>query len=121
MATVAPRGNLDQSAQSAQMRIGLVALAVALGVAIFFAHSGGAAGYRALAFVPFFVAGYGVLSAFYGVCGFTALAGRRMTAEGSELVADRSELSRQRMYGLRVIVMSVLLAGVATALFISAA
>ncbi len=102
------------------MRLGLVALAGALVVALILAQSGVSPAYRALAFVPFFFAANGVLAALYRVCGFTAMAGRRMTADGVEIVADRAELSAQRRSGLRVIVLSVLLAAVATALFMVA-
>ena len=102
------------------MRVGLVALAGALIVALFLAQSGAAPAYRALAFLPFFVAANGVLAALYRVCGFTAIAGHRMTADGVEVVADREELAAQRRSGMRVLVLSVALAALATALFIVA-
>jgi uncharacterized membrane protein YecN with MAPEG domain len=95
MAAVAHRGNLDSNAQDRQLRVGLVALAGALVVAL-------------------------LLVTFYRVCGFTAIAGRRMTADGVEKVADRAELSAQRRSGFRVIVLSVACAALATALFVVA-
>jgi hypothetical protein len=117
MAAVAPRGNLDTRAQETQMRFGLVALAASLVVAVVLAQSGASAGFRAVAFVPFFVAAYGVTSALYRTCGLSALAGRRQTSDGAEPVADRSELRAQRRAGLRVFAVSGALAGVATLLF----
>lgn len=120
MAAVAQRGNLDEAAQDRQMRIGLFALAGALVFALLLAQSGAAPAYRALGFLPFFFAANGVLAALYRVCGFTAIAGRRMTADGTEVVADRSELSAQRRTGLRVLVLSVVLAATATTLFVIA-
>ena len=120
MAAVAHRGNLDPNAQDQQLRVGLVALAGALVVALLLVQSGAAPVVRAAAFLPFFFAAYGVLAAFYRVCAFTALAGRRMTADGAEKVADRTELSAQRRAGVRVLVLSVALAALATALFIVA-
>lgn len=120
MAAVAQRGNLDAAAQDQQMRIGLLALAGALVVAILLAKSGASPAYRALAFLPFFFAANGVLAALYRVCGFTAMAGRRLTADGAEVVADRAELTGQRRAGLRVIVLSAALAALATSLFVIA-
>ncbi len=120
MAAVVPKGNLEAEAQDTQMRVGIVALALALGVATLLARSGASPGYRALAFVPFFFAAYGVLAAFYRTCGVTAIAGRRITCEGSERVADRDELAAQRKRGLGVIGGSVLLAATATALLVAA-
>ena len=102
------------------MRGGLFALAAALVVAVVLAQSGVAPGYRSLAFVPFAASAYGVLSSLYGVCGISALAGRRITTEGAERIASRVELSAQRRSGLRVIAMSLALAGIATTLFVLA-
>jgi len=102
------------------MRAGLVALAVGLVAASLLADSGLAPGYRALAFMPFFVAAYGVTSALYGVCGFSALAGRRRTLDGAERVAERAELHRLRRVGIRVVGMSGALAVVATLFFVIA-
>ncbi|CAN5920752.1 hypothetical protein BH11MYX4_BH11MYX4_23580 [soil metagenome] len=102
------------------MRTGLVALAMALAFAAFLTRSDGAHLYRWFAFLPFFVAANGVLAAFYRTCGFTAAAGRRMTPEGAEPVADRDELAEQRRVGMRVLGSSAALAAVATALFVTA-
>ena len=120
MTAAAQRGNLDARAQDNQLRLGLVALAMALAVTAFLTRIEGASAYRWVMFLPFFVAANGVLAAFYRTCGLTAFAGRRMTAEGAELVADRAELSAQRRIGLRVLGLSVGLAGLATALFVTA-
>ena len=120
MAAVAQRGNLDARAQDSQLRIGLVALAMALLVTAFLARIEGASAYRWLMFLPFFVAANGILAAFYRTCGITAFAGRRMTFEGAEVVADRTELSGQRRVGLRVLVISIGMAGLATAAFVTA-
>jgi hypothetical protein len=102
------------------MRIGLVALAGALVFALLLVRSGASPAYRALGFIPFFFAVNGFLAALYRVCGFTALAGRRLTADGAEVVADRAELAGQRRTGLRVLGLSVALAALATSLFVLA-
>lgn len=117
---VAQRGNLDAHAQDAQLRVGLIALAMALVVAAFLARRDAATVYRALVFVPFVVAANGVLAAFYGTCGLTAFAGRRRTADGAEVVADRGELTAQRRTGVWVLSMSGAFAAAATALFVIA-
>jgi hypothetical protein len=100
--------------------MGLVALAMALVVAAFLARSNVAVPYRALMFLPFLVAANGVLAAFYQTCGLTAFAGRRMTPDGAERVADRVELAAQRKTGAWVLSMSVVGATVATVLFVLA-
>jgi hypothetical protein len=120
MAAFSSRGNLEPEAQDLQMRVGIVALATALVVGTLLAKGGVAHGYRALAFGPFFVAGYGVLAALYRTCGLTAIAGRRVTSDGMERVADRDELAALRSRGLRVIAGSALLAATATAVLILA-
>ncbi len=120
MAVLAQRGNLDSRSQDGQLRVGLVALAMALVLAAFLARTDAATVYRAVVFLPFFVAVYGVLAAFYGTCGLQAMAGRRMTPDGAERVADRRELSAQRRTGARVLGASVLLAAIATTLFVFA-
>src|SRR5678815_4568809 len=84
MHAASPRGNLSASAQDTQLRAGLISLATALAVAAALGHSGAPAGYRALVFIPFFVAVYGVLAALYGTCGISAIAGMRITCQGRE-------------------------------------
>jgi hypothetical protein len=120
MAALAQRGNLDSRSQESQLRVGLVALAMALVLAAFLARTDAATLYRALVFGPFLVATYGLLAAFYGTCGLTAIAGRRITADGSERVADRTELCAQRRVGARVLGASVALAAIAPTLFVLA-
>lgn len=120
MQVVSPRGNLDAAAQDTQLRAGLVALAMSLVVAAALGGSGTSPGLRALVFLPFFVAAYGVLAALYGTCGVSAIAGRRITCQGSERIADCGERSVQRARGLKVMGVSFLLAASATALFVAA-
>jgi hypothetical protein len=96
------------------MRVGVVALATALVLGTLIAKSGAAHGYRALAFGPFFVAGYGVLAALYRTCGISAIVGRRVTSDGMERIVDRVELAELRSRGLRIIAGSVVLAAGAT-------
>ena len=103
MVEVAQRGNLDSHAKEAQLRVGLIALAMALVVVAFLARSDAAPFFRAVVFLPFLVATNGVLAAFYGTCGLTALAGHRRTTDGAEVVADRAELAAHRRTGAWVL------------------
>lgn len=102
------------------MRFGLVSLAVGLLAVAILTHLGVRPGYRALAFIPFFFASYGVISALFGVCSFTAAMGQRMTKDGAERVANREDLSLQRKYAARVLCLTVGLAAAATSLFVVA-
>jgi hypothetical protein len=122
MAALTERGNLDARAREGQLRVGLAALGMALVLSAFLCRPelGADAGYRAIVFVPFFVASYGVLAAFYRTCGLSAIAGHRRTPDGTEPVADRAELASQRRTGAMVMLMSVGLAGAATLLFVIA-
>ena len=115
------RGNLDAAAQDGQLRVGLVALTMALGLAAFLDKQESLPmGLRSLVFIPLFVGAYGVLAAFYGVCGIAAASGKRRTPMGDEPVADRRELSSQRKTGALVVLMSaVIAAGATTALVLA--
>ncbi|MDF2696414.1 MAG: hypothetical protein K0S65_4797 [Labilithrix sp.] len=113
-------GNLDAASQDTQLRAGLVALTTGLALAALLCRSGAPSVYRAIVFLPFFVASYGVLAALYATCGISAIAGRRFTCQGSERIADRGELSAHRAKGVKVLSMSLLLAAAATALFVTA-
>jgi hypothetical protein len=112
--------NLDSRAQATQLRVGVVALAVALTVGALLAKTSIPAGYRAFAFLPFFFAAYGLLAALYRTCGFTAIRGRRLTNQGSERVIDPDALRAQRRLGTRIIMGSAALASAVTALLIVA-
>ena len=120
MVAVSQRGNLDARSQQGQLRVGLVALGMALVAAAFLARSDAAMFYRAFVFVPFFVAAYGVLAAFYETCSLTAARGCRVTCDGVEPVADCAELAGQRKTSRRVLSMSGALAAIATVLFVIA-
>lgn len=120
MQATSPRGNLDAAAQDTQLRSGLIALATALVVAAALGHSSAGPGFRALVFLPFFVASYGVLAALYGTCGISAIAGRRITCQGTERIVDRAERAEKRAQGVKVLSVSFVLAVVATVLFVTA-
>lgn len=113
-------GNLDSRAETMQLRVGVVFVAIALAVAVVLSRSGVAAGWRAVTFAPLAVGTYGTLAALERVCGFTALAGRRIREAGTEPIADRDELAALRRIGLRVIGTSVAIAAAATALLVLA-
>ena len=115
------RGNLDAGAQDGQLRVGLIALTMALGLAAFLDRSELPMGLRSLVFIPLFVGAYGVLAAFYGTCGIAAASGKRRTPLGDERVADRRELAAQRKMGALVVLLSLVIAGGATTALVLAA
>ena len=121
MHAASPRGNLSTAAQDTQLRAGLIALATAIAVAAGLGHIGASPGYRAVVFVPFFVAAYGVLAALYGTCGISAIAGMRITCQGTERIADRSERNVLRAKGMKVLSASLVVAVIGTVLFVTAA
>lgn len=111
--------NLDATAQDGQLRVGLLALTMALGLAAFLDHRH--AWLRPVVFVPLLVGAYGVLAAFYGTCGIAAASGKRRTPLGDEPVADRRELASQRKMGALVVGLSFLIAAAATTALVLAA
>jgi len=112
--------NLDAATQEKELRLGLVALVVALTSAALLSRSGAPAGYRALVFVPFCVAAYGVLAGLFATCGVTALAGCRITPQGREPIADRADLEATRAHGVKVLLSSAVAAAITTGLFVIA-
>jgi hypothetical protein len=63
-----------------------------------------------------FVGVYGVCAGLWRTCGVTAMAGRRITATGTERVADRRELAALRRRGLAVLCGSLIVSVLATSL-----
>jgi hypothetical protein len=109
-------GNLDGRAQNAQIRVGVGTLAVGLAAAMAM-NARGAGSATHLALVPvFFVGAYGICAGLARTCGFTAITGRRITATGSEPIADRDELAAVRRRGGVVVAISLAVSLIATAL-----
>jgi len=108
--------NLDERAQNMQLRFGLCAMALGLVAAMAMNALGVGRGVHALLLPVLFVGAYGVCAGLCRTCGVTAMAGRRLTASGSEPIADRCELAALRRRGLAVVVGSLVVSALATAL-----
>lgn len=108
--------NLDGRAENAQLRVGVGTLAVGLAAAMAMnAHGAGPGPHLAL--IPvFFVGAYGICAGLSRTCGITAITGRRITAMGTEPIADRNELAAVRRRGGKVVAFSLVVSVIATVL-----
>lgn len=113
-------GNLQGGKASQMLRMGLVTLAVALGLAIACLKLGAGAPWRALLVVPFFIAAAQLLQGVYGTCAWHAQRQERATDEGTERVADPAVAAAQRALGLRLMARAAMTAVAVTALFVLA-
>jgi hypothetical protein len=109
--------NLEASAQNNHLRGGIVLVSLALAVSLMPRHALAGLAAQVGLFAAFFAGSYGLQAGLFGVCGITALRGRRITEDGSRPVADARDLAAHRRVGIRVIASSVLFAACATALF----
>ncbi len=113
-------GNLDASAQNAQLRFGVVMIAAALATGVLLLGLGVPAGYRAFLALPLFFGTYGVYAALMRTCGFTAMRGMRLTESGPCPVPDKAEAKCFRRRGMQVIGGSATIAAAATLLLVFA-
>jgi len=111
--------NLDARVQNAQLRVGIVVSGLGVGAAMVMNALGAGLGMHLLLVPVLFVGAYGICAGLTRTCGLTAIAGRRLTATGSEPIADRAELSALRRRGRAVLAASLLVSVVATALLTS--
>jgi ABC-type tungstate transport system substrate-binding protein len=110
MEPVARVANLDERAQNVQLRLGIGLVTVGLFLSVLLARLG-VRGAVNLALAPlFFMGAYGLGSAMIRTCGITAFLGRRRVEEGTEPVADRTELAALRRKGIAVLATSVVVA-----------
>jgi hypothetical protein len=108
--------NLDGRAQNAQLRVGVATLALGLAGAMAMNARGAGPGTH-LALLPlFFVGAYGIVAGLSRTCGVTGIAGRRLTAMGTERIADRAELAAVRRRGAKVVATSLFVAVLVTSL-----
>lgn len=113
-----PAGNLESEGQSARMRVGILALAVALGLVLALQAFEAPRLWRLTLFVPFFLTLFGATQALYRTCPSLAARGVREVCGAEEPVARASERSRSRSIGHRVLWLSVVGALIATAVFV---
>jgi hypothetical protein len=109
--------NLGPATQDRRLRRGVLGFSLTLVLAVVLAKLDAAAGLRWLLAVPFFVAVMYVSEAMYKTCPMLAARGLRDADEGVEPVADPAERASIRNKGLRVVMLSALIAVTAAGLF----
>lgn len=112
-----PAANLESAGQSARMRVGIAALAVALGAVLALEAFEAPRAWRLVLFLPFFFTLFGATQALYRTCPSLAARGVREVCGSEEPVARASERQRSQQLGRRVLWLSVLGAALATAGF----
>lgn len=118
MAAPYQAANLDDVVQGRMMRFGVAMLLVALGLSTILLQIGASGLPRAFLFVPFWLAAYGVLSSLFRTCAFAALGAMRLGCRGAEPIAGAEGVRAVRRRGLRVLLASVVLAALMTALLL---
>lgn len=91
--------NLGKAAQTGRLRGGVLAFAVALSLALGFAHIRAERPLRAILFLPFFIAAWGIAQGLTGADPLLAARGLRDMGDGHEPIADTAELARVRAAG----------------------
>lgn len=112
-----PAANLESAGQSARMRLGIAALAIALGAVLALEAFEAPRAWRLVLFLPFFFTLFGATQALYRTCPSLAARGVREVCGSEEPVARASERQRSQQLGRRVLWLSILGAAVATAGF----
>lgn len=112
-----PAANLESAGQSSRMRLGIAALAIALGLVLLLEAIDAPRIFRLSLFVPFFLALFGATQALYRTCPGLAARGVREVCGTEEPVARASERRRHLQLGRRVVLLSTLGALAATAGF----
>jgi hypothetical protein len=108
-------GNLSDSMQNAQLRMGVVAFAVGLAATMTLLHYHASASWRLVVLLPFLFASYGIHLGLFKTCGVVAMQGKRFTCAGIQPIADPEERARLKRTGAKVLLSSVFWALVATA------
>ncbi len=112
-----PAANLESAGQSSRMRVGIAALAIALGLVLLLEAVDAPRIARLSLFVPFFLALFGATQALYRTCPGLAARGVREVCGSEEPVARASERQRNVQLARRVVVLSAVGALAATAGF----
>jgi hypothetical protein len=110
--------NLTDVNVARRLRVGIVSLAIGLGCAELLKLMDASPIVRVLLFVPFFISANAFFQAMYMNCGYSALAGRRHTAHGTERIADSRERRAVRARGIWQIALAFVGAAALTASFV---
>jgi hypothetical protein len=110
--------NLTDANVTRRLRLGIATLAIGLICAEALKAANAGPVLRLLLFIPFFISANAFVQAMYMNCGYSALAGRRHTAHGTERIADKGELRSVRVLGLWQIALAFVCASALTATFV---
>jgi hypothetical protein len=111
--------NLETGGQNARMRMGVVALSIALASALLLQYFDAPKLLRAGLFIPFFFAGFGAMQGLYRTCPGLAAQGMREGVSGDEEHIVRSnDLERTRRLAKKVVFFSAINALAATSVFL---
>ena len=124
MSPAAPRSrqplcgaNLEDHGQNTRLRMGIIALALALGAAVAVVEADLSRAWRCVLFIPFFFAAFGAWQGLYRTCPGMVLKGARETIEGEEVrVADPERVRAARSLATKVLAGAFVSAACATAL-----
>lgn len=108
--------NLRAGGQNARLRMGIIMLTVALLLSVVLVRADVSKAWRALLFVPFFMASMGAWQGLYRTCPMMVRHGRRETEDGEVRVADPEQVRGARKLAFRVLLGSVCTALLSTAL-----
>jgi hypothetical protein len=119
MACSIPReGNLGDVPQDTRLRMGAVAFALGLVLAVVMVKLGAPPPLRLVLAVPFFAGAHGLYMGLFRTCSGLAAQGLRDNGDGPTPIADRDELARVRLTALKVTALALLSGALATSLFV---
>ncbi len=119
MAAPYQAANLDEVVQGRMLRFGVAMSLVALGLSTILLQTGASTFPRALLFLPFWLAAYGVLSSLFRTCAFAALGAFRLASCGAQPIAGPEGVHAVRRRGLGVFLASVAIAALLTSLLLA--
>lgn len=113
-----PRGsNLGDGPQDSRLRVGAIAFAFGLVLAVILLELHAPHTLRLLLAVPFFAGATGLYQGLFRTCSGLAAQGMRDSGDGPTPIADRDELRRVRRTAMILTLCAVLSAALATGLF----
>jgi hypothetical protein len=113
------RHNLSGRFRQQHMRLGVIWLALTLGLGFGLVEWGVASRLGFLLALPLSVGTYCLLAGSFGVCAYNGMSGRRRADHGAEEVPDQTVRKGLMMRGLALAGVSCTLAGLGTVVFIA--
>jgi hypothetical protein len=110
-------GNLSADTQTPRLKGGVVGLGIGLVMAAVMLEQGVSVPLRLLLFVPFFVSSVLLFQGLFNTCPGLAARGMRDVGDGPEAIANKEQRCAVKSLAARVMLLSVAVAVLATALF----